>query len=100
MSLREIYRLAIGENLTANEAGLKYNCNPKSLLKIGCKYKLPKLANPYYKKVVEQLGKMSNTQLVSYAEALLLPKNASTSSMEKEAVRSELERRNIQNKHD
>lgn len=95
MSLREIYRLAIGEGLTANEAGAKYNCNPKSLLKIGCKYRLPKLANPYYKKVREQVSKMNDQQLLSYSHALNLPKNADSSVMEKEVVLGELVARGL-----
>lgn len=98
MSLREIYRLAISDGLTANEAGSRYNCNPKSLLKIGCKYKLPKLVNPYLKKVREQLSKMTDVQLVSYANALSLPKNSSTSITEKEAVNQELHNRGLHNK--
>lgn len=95
MTLLEIYRLAIVEELTAAEAGLKYSCSKQSLSKIGCRYKMPRLKTEAEKRIQRQLSLMNDTQILSYHNALNLTKNARTSQREKLAVVEELSRRGI-----
>jgi hypothetical protein len=95
MTLREIYRLAVCEGLTAVEASAKYGCKSVSLHKVGCKYKLPKLKTEFRKKIDGQIKTMNDTQLKSYWNALLLPKNDKTGHQEREAVQEEIKRRKI-----
>ena len=95
MTLREIYRLAVCEGLTAVEAAEKFGCKSVSLHKVGCKYKLPKLKTEFRKKIDEQIKAMNDTQLCSYWNALKLPKNDKTGYQEREAVKEEIYRRNL-----
>lgn len=95
MTLLEIYRLAVVEGLTASEAGQKYSCSKQSLSKIGCRYKMPRLKTELEKRIQRQLESMNDTQILSYYNALNLPKNTRTSQQEKVAVSEELTRRNI-----
>jgi hypothetical protein len=93
MTIREIYRLAVCEGLTAVEAGQKYGCKSISLHKIGSKYKLPKLKTEFRKKIDEQIKGMNDVQLEAYWNAIQLPKNAKTGYQEREAVQEEIARR-------
>lgn len=95
LTLREIYRYALSDGLTSVEAGQKYNCNPKSLLKIGCKYKLPKLKTEYYKTTKEQISRMNDVQLLSYSKALELNKNQTAGNSEKKIVDEIIAERNL-----
>jgi hypothetical protein len=73
--LLPIYRMALAENLTAKQAGAKYNCRHDSLAKCKTRYGLPTLRNEWDAGVEEQMEKMNDTQLLSYHKALGLPKN-------------------------
>ena len=94
-SLVEVYRLAVIENLTARDAGIKYGVCRRSLAKMKGKHHLPSLRSEITKKVDGQLSRLNDTQLKSYWEALQLPKNANTSKTEKELVRLELVKRSL-----
>jgi hypothetical protein len=74
--LLPIYRLALAENLTAKQAGAKYNCRHDSLAKCKTRYGLPTLRNEWDAGVEEQMDKMNDQQLLSYSKALGLPKNS------------------------
>jgi len=74
-SLLSIYRLAVAENLTAKQAGAKYECRHDSLAKCKSRYGLPTLRNEWDAGVEEQMDKMNDTQLLSYRKALNLNKN-------------------------
>lgn len=74
-SLLSIYRLALTENLTAKQAGAKYECRYESLAKCKSRYGLPTLRNEWDAGVEEQMDKMNDTQLLSYHKALGLSKN-------------------------
>lgn len=73
--LLNIYRMALAENLTAKQAGAKYNCRHDSLAKCKTRYGLPTLRNEWDAGIEEQMDKMNDTQLLSYRKALGLPKN-------------------------
>lgn len=94
-SLVEVYRLAVIENLTARDAGIKYGVCRRSLAKMKGKHNLPSLRSEITKKVDGQLSRLNDTQLKSYWDALQLPKNANTSKTEKELVRLELVKRSL-----
>jgi hypothetical protein len=74
--LLNIYRLALAENLTAKQAGAKYNCRHDSLAKCKTRYGLPTLRNEWDAGVEEQMDKMNDQQLLSYSKALCLAKNS------------------------
>jgi hypothetical protein len=76
MNLLHIYRLALVEGLTAKQAGSKYNVNHCSLAKCKTRYNLPTLKNEWDAGYEDQLGKLNDTQLVSYYKALCIPKNS------------------------
>ena len=94
-SLIEVYRLAVIEDLTARDAGIKYGVSRHSLAKMKGRHNLPSLRTEVDKRVKGQLARLNDTQLKSYAEALALPKNANTSKQEKELVRLELIKRSL-----
>lgn len=94
-SLIEVYRLAIIENLTAREAGAKYGVSGRSLAKVKTRYDLPSLRSELALKYEGRLNHLNNTQLISYAKALALPKNDQSSKTEKELVRVELAKRSL-----
>ena len=93
-SLLYIYRLAIAENLTAKQAGAKYDCRHDSLAKCKTRYGLPTLRNEWDAGVEEQMDKMNDTQLLSYHKALGLTKN-SRSIREHRICLMILQRRNL-----
>ena len=95
MTLLQIYRLAIVEELTAAEAAEKYSCSKQSLSKGGCRYKMPKLKTEAEKRIQKHLSIMNDTQLISYSKALNLTKNLHSSQREKLAVVEELSRRGL-----
>jgi hypothetical protein len=76
MNLLHIYRLALTEGLTAKQAGAKYNVNHCSLAKCKTRYNLPTLKNEWDAGYEEDLGKLSDQQLLKYHEMLMLPKNS------------------------
>ena len=78
--------MALVEGLTSTEAGDKYKCNKTSLLKIGAKYKFPKLKTDSYKRIKTQISKMTDGQLLSYKATLDLHKNLECSKSERQAV--------------
>lgn len=75
MNLLHIYRLALAEGLTAKQAGAKYNVNHCSLAKCKTRYNLPTLKSEWDAGYEDQLGKLNDTQLVSYYKVLLNPKH-------------------------
>ena len=93
-SLLSIYRLALTENLTAKQAGAKYNCRYDSLAKCKNRYGLPTLRNEWDAGVEEQMDKMSDKQLLSYHKALGLTNN-SRSIREHRICLMILQRRNL-----
>ena len=95
LTLRDIARIAFSEGLTSNEAADKFGVNVLSIRKAVCKHKLPRLLTEQDKHIMRQLACMNDTQLLSYWNALRLPKNKNTSGSEKEHVKKELERRSI-----
>lgn len=95
MTLSEIYKLAISENLTAKEAGVKYGCNPWSLQKIKTKHKFPSLKSHHMKVAEERIFKLNNTQLKSYYKALLLPPNIGRCKNETKLAYQLIKQRNL-----
>lgn len=95
MTLREIARVALAENMTANEAGLKYGVSAVSIRKTVCRHKLPNLITEYERTVRQQVARLNDTQLKSYHEALMLPKNKKVSQTEKIIVAEELQKRKL-----
>lgn len=95
MTLREIARVALAENMTANEAGLKYGVSAVSIRKTVCRHKLPNLITEYERTVRLQVARLNDTQLKSYHEALMLPKNKKVSQTEKIIVAEELQKRKL-----
>lgn len=95
MTLREVARIALAEGMTANEAGLKYGVSAESIRKTVCRHKMPNLVTEYERTVVEQVSRLNDTQLKSYHQALLLPKNQKTSKTEKNVVAEELRKRKL-----
>lgn len=95
MTLREIARIALAEKLTANEAGNKYGVSAESIRKTVCRHKLPNLVTEYERTVRQQVARLNDTQLKSYHEALLLPKNKKVSKTEKIVVAEELQKRKL-----
>ncbi len=93
-SLLYIYRLAVAENLTAKQAGAKYECRHDSLAKCKSRYGLPTLRNEWDAGVEEQMDKMNDRQLLSYHNALGLTKN-SRSIREHRICLMILQRRNL-----
>lgn len=75
MNLLHIYRIALIEGLTAKQAGAKYNVNHQSLAKCKTRYNLPTLKNEWEAGYEEKLGRLNDTQLVSYYKALCNPKH-------------------------
>lgn len=95
MTLSEIYRLAITENITAKEAGEKYGCNPWSLQKIKGKHGFPSLKSSYDKVAEERITGLNDTQLKSYYKALLLPTNVGRCKAETKCAEREIKNRNL-----
>jgi len=95
ISLREIGRLAAADGLTAKEAAEKYGINKYSLRKVLCRYKMPQLITEQERAIVIQVSNMTDQQLKNYSIVLSLPKNKDVSSMEKEYVTNEIQRRGI-----
>ncbi len=75
MRLLDAYRLALIEGLSARQAGAKFNLNHKSIAKCKTRYKLPTLKNEWLVAYEERMAKMTDTQLLTYHDMLLLPKN-------------------------
>lgn len=75
MTLLEIYRIALAEGLTAQQAAKRFGVKYQSVAKVKTKHKLPSLKNEWDSAVEEQLEKMNDSQLLSYFNALMLPKN-------------------------
>lgn len=81
--------------MTANEAGLKYGVSAESIRKTVCRHKLPCLITEYERTVRQQVARLNDTQLKSYHDALLLPKNKNASKTEKIVVAEELQKRKL-----
>jgi hypothetical protein len=75
MRLLDAYRLALIEGLSARQAGIKFNLNHKSIAKCKTRYRLPTLKNEWLVAYEERMAKMNDTQLLSYHDTLMLPKN-------------------------
>jgi len=95
MTRREVARVALAEGLTAKEAGLKYGFSAESIRKVVCRFKLPNLITEYERMIITQVSRLNDTQLKSYNEALLLPKNKNASKTEKNVVAEELKKRKL-----
>ena len=70
MTLLHAYRLALIEGLTARQAGVKFNLDYRSIAKCKTRYNLPTLSCEWDAKYEAKLGKLSDTQLLSYADAI------------------------------
>jgi len=75
MTSLDAYRIALVEGLTAKQAGAKFNLNYKSVAKCKNRYGLPSLKNEWDAGYEEQLGKLTDLQLLTYYNLLLIPKN-------------------------
>jgi transposase len=93
--LRDIARIAYTEGMTAHEAAEKFGVNVLSVRKVVCKHKMPRLLTAQDKHIMRQLKNMNDTQLLSYSNALSLPKNNSVGKAERLHVQKELELRNL-----
>lgn len=76
MKLLSLYLKALDENLTAKQAGAKFGVRHDSLAKCKNRYGLQSLRNEWDCSLETQLDKMSDTQILSYWDALGLNKNA------------------------
>ena len=63
LTLKQIYVRALAENLSAKEAGAKYNCNYISLLNRGPENGLPPLVTEWKRQDQRNLRQMSVEQL-------------------------------------
>ena len=70
MNLLHAYRLALIEGLTAKQAGAKFNLKHTSIAKCKTRYNLPSLRNECDVTYEDQLGNLSDTQLIGYAETI------------------------------
>lgn len=70
MTLRAIYRIALLEGLTAQEAALRYDCNAKSLLKIRKRHGFKRLVTRYELDEYRFLEKLSNEAVAEYLSLL------------------------------
>lgn len=70
MTLLEAYRLALVQGLSARQAGVKFSLDHKSIAKCKTRYQLPTLRDEWDAKCEAGLDKLSNPQLVSYADAI------------------------------
>jgi hypothetical protein len=75
MTSLDAYRIALVEGLTAKQAGAKFNLNYTSVAKCKNRYGLPSLKNEWDAGYEEQLGKLTDLQLLKYYNLLLIPKN-------------------------
>jgi hypothetical protein len=70
MTLKQIYIRALAENITAKQAGAKYNCNYVSLLTRGAENKLPPLKSEHLLNDQRNLDGMDLNSLLIYREKL------------------------------
>lgn len=70
LTLKHIYRLALANNLTAKQAGAKYNVRWDSLHKVGAKHKLPKLISEYKLQQINSISALSTEELKNYIKTL------------------------------
>lgn len=70
MRLKEIYRLALAEGISAKEAGWKYKVNSVSLSKKGAYHKLPPLKSDWFKKDCREIEKLDIGKLIKYRQCL------------------------------
>ena len=70
MTLKEIYRLALAEGISAKEAGWKYKVNSVSLSNKGAYHKLPPLKSDYFKKDCREIEKLDIGKLMKYRQCL------------------------------
>ena len=75
MTSLDAYRIALVEGLTAKQVGAKFNLNYTSVAKCKNRYGLPSLKNEWDAGYEEQLGKLTDLQLLKYYNLLLIPKN-------------------------
>ena len=87
MNLLHAYRLALIEGLTAKQAGAKFNLNYQSVAKCKTRYKLPPLRNEWDATYEDKLGKLSDDQLLSYADTLKRTENTPKRNQSEREVR-------------
>ena len=92
MTLLEIYRIALAENLSARQAAERFGVNHQSLAKVKTKHDMPTLRNEWDAKVEESLLKMTDEQLLSYYNILCIPKNTRRYSREFRVCKELLEK--------
>lgn len=97
MRLSDIYRIAVAEGLTAQQAGKIYGVKPSSLQKIKHRNGFPSLASEWEAKYKERFSSLTDQQLQSYYEALCLPKNYTECKREREAALEEIKLRGVPN---
>lgn len=87
MTLLHAYRLALIEGLTAKQAGAKFNLNHQSIAKCKTRYKLPPLRNEWDAVYEDKLAKLSDTQLLSYADTLKRTEHAPKHNQSEREIR-------------
>lgn len=92
MTLREIYRIALAENLSARQAAERFGVNQQSLAKIKTRHDMPTLRDEWDARVEESLLKMTYEQLLSYYNILCIPKNTRRYSREFKVCKELLEK--------
>lgn len=70
MSLLHAYRLALIEGLTARQAAVKFGLDHRSIAKCKTRYDLPTLRSEWDVTYENKLAKLSDTQLIGYAETI------------------------------
>jgi len=75
MTSLDAYRIALVEGLTAKQAGAKFNLNYTSIANCKNRYGLPSLKNEWDAGYEKQLEKLTDIQLLTYYNLLLIPKN-------------------------
>ena len=70
MTLRAIYRLALMDGLTAQEAGLRYDCKPESLIKIRKRHGFKLLVSKYDLDEYRFLEKLTLAGIKEYLDLL------------------------------
>lgn len=92
MTLLEIYRIAIAENLSARQAAERFGVNHQSLAKVKTRHDLPTLRNEWDARVEESLLRMNKSQLESYFNILCLKKNMNRHSREHRVCKELMEK--------
>jgi hypothetical protein len=98
MNLLHAYRIALIEGLSAREAGVRFGLDHKSIAKCKTRYNLPTLRSEWDVVYENKLAKLSDPQLLSYADTMkrteLNPKH-NQSEREVRVLKLLLKKRNL-----